>query len=304
MSSIGLTATQGADGIALTWDIKGLLPTELARQIPFAGALALNRSAQEALVVVRRTTAKEFTNRGAQSTRFFEQSFQISQYATKQNVQVTFGISRALQQGRTGAQLIDFEAGATRQAHGRNDFPYIAAIGSSLRPTIRDLLPRWAYPKALGLVDSTGIDGGVMAGKERTPKRRGDKRGARAQLNAKAFIIRDRNGNPVGIFRRVPFAAQRLSGTREGGGKLTLRRRRARGSGQSTLEILFFTPKTIEIKPRLNFHALADHTLIERINVNFAGFLAYASDQARQASNSAAARADSSLAAAFTGRRR
>ena len=263
----------------------------------------MNRTAVESVAFTRVEAAKKFRNRGAQSQRFIEQSFTVTQYATKANPQIQFGISRALQQGRSGF-LTDFEEGTDRVAKGRNDFPFMPAIGSSLRPTINDTLPQWASPRALGLLDSRGIDGGTVSGRDRTGKRRGDKRGLRAQENRKAFILRDKQGDPVGIFRRVPLAGARISGTREGGRKLTLGERRRRGSGQSTLELLFVTPKVIRIEPRLQFRRTAEHVMIERIQLNFEGMLAYALDDGRQASNAQFAQSFGSLIPEFKRRAR
>lgn len=288
-------------GISLEWVNKGPLLGDLAREVQAAGVLALNRTAIESVAQVREAAAKKFIRRGEAGRRFVDMSFQVTQFATKARPEISFGVSRALLAGRSGF-LIDHEAGADRVAKGRNDFPYIPVIGSSLRPTIHDTLPRWAYPKALGLLNSRGIDGGTVAGRDRTGKRKGSTRGKRAAENRKAFIIRDQAGDPVGIFRRVPLAGMRFSGTREGGKKLTLTQRRRRGSGQSTLDMLFATPKVIRITPRLDFRRTAEHVMVERIQANFEGMLAAIRDGARQDRNAAWSKADASLIRQFTRR--
>lgn len=302
MTALFTNTVRESDGIALEWTVRGVLPSDIARQLPFAGVLALNRTAQEANALTRTHAATKFRVRGDQGRRFIEQSFQITKYATKASPVVQFGISRALQQGRSGF-LIDFEDGTDRVAKGRNNFPYLPAIGSSLRPSINDTLPQWASPRALGLIDRRGIAGETISGADRTGVRRGSKRGLRATENRKAFILRDKGGDPVGIFRRVPLAGARVSATREGGKKLTLRQRRKRGSGQSTLELLFATPKVVPITPRLGFARFTDHVMVERIQTNFVGMLAYLTDERRQASNASFAQADAGLIAAFRGRR-
>jgi hypothetical protein len=279
VSDIFLTPTRTAGGLSLEWSVRGVLPTEMARRLPAAASLAMNATALEAVDVVRRETPKNFTQRGAQSREFFRQSFQVTKFSRRSDLEIAFGTSRGLLEGRS-SMLLDHEDGSDRVARGRNDFPYIPVIGSSLRRTKNDLLPRWAYPKALGLVQSGYLADGFEAGQDRTPGRRGAKRGIRAQENRKGFILRNREGDPVGIFRRVPLAGARVSPVREGGKKLTLRQRRRRGTGQSTLELLFATPKVIQIKPRLGFRRLADHVMLDRIQVNFAGMLgALTSDQ-------------------------
>lgn len=294
MSGVSLNASRTAGGISVEWVTKGPLFGDLARQLPYAAALALNRTAQEAVAIVRVEAAKKFHQRGEVGRRFFDLSFQVTQYATKSQPAIEFGISQALLSGRAGF-LIDHEQGAVRVGKGRNNFPYIPAIGSSLRPGVDDLLPRWAYPKALGLIDSRYLANGFEQGRDRTPVRKGSKRGLRARENRKAFILRNEAGDPVGIFRRVPFAGQRVATFREGGKKLTLAQRRRRGVGQSTLELLFATPKVIRITPRLGFRAMADHVMLERIQANFEGMIAYAANDDRQARNAVWSRADASL---------
>lgn len=298
MRPIFLNTSRSAGGISVEVIVTGPQPADIARQLPYAASLALNRSALEAAAVVRRETAKNFRSKGRVSQQFFDQSFQVTQFSNKANLQVEFGSSRALLQGRS-ASLFDHEYGTDRVGTGRNKFPYIAQTGSSLKPGENDLLPRWAYPKALGLIDRRGIAGETISGADRTGVRRGSKRGLRAKENRKAFILRDTAGDPVGIFRRIPLAGARVSATREGGKKLTLAQRRKRGSGQSTLELLFATPKTITIKPRLGFHRIAEHELIERIQANFEGMLAYATNDPRQARNAAFAQADAGLISQF-----
>lgn len=298
MRPIFLNTSRSAGGISVEVIVTGPQPADIARQLPYAASLALNRSALEAAAVVRRETAKNFRSKGRVSQQFFDQSFQVTQFSNKSNLQVAFGSSRALLEGRS-ASLFDHEYGAIRSASGPNAFPYIAQTGSSLKPGANDLLPRWAYPKALGLLTSGYLANGREGGADRTPARRGSKRGRRAIENRKGFILRNQSGDPVGIFRRVPLAGQRVSPTREGGKKLTLAQRRRRGSGQSTLELLFATPKTITIKPRLGFHRIAEHELINRIQSNFEGMLAYATNDPRQARNAAFAQADAGLISQF-----
>lgn len=297
MSSINLNAFRSAGGISVEWVTKGPLLGDIVKQLPFAAALALNRTAQESVAIVRAEAAKKFRIRGDVGRRFFDLSFQITQYATKEKPEIAFGISRALLAGRSGF-LTDFESGADRIAKGRNNFPFIPAIGSSLRPTINDLLPRWAYPSALGLQQSFNGPGA-----DRTPGRRGSKRGLRARENRSAFILRNGAGDPLGIFRRVPLAGARHTSVSASGRKLTLAQRRRRSTGQSTLELLFATPKVIRIAPRLGFHALAEHTMLERLQANFEGMIAYALDEPRQSRIAAVAQLDASLIQAFRGDR-
>jgi hypothetical protein len=303
-------STRGQSGISLELFATGPMPADLARHVPFAAALALNRTADEAARITRRKVAKRFINRGPQSDRFFDASFTVTQFATKRDLQVAFGIGQRLSANastvrgadgglqRRAVSLIGHEDGEDRlqpMGVGNADLLYIPAIGSSLRPSIRDSLPRWAYPKALGLLDAPLNGGGRSFGQDRTPSRRGDKRGQRARENRKAFILRRDDGSPIGIFRRIPLAGQRVAATREGGTRLTLAQRRRRGSGQSVLELLFATPKVIKLRPRLGFRADALTVMQDRIEANFAGMLALASDQARMDRQRDLAAADSAL---------
>jgi hypothetical protein len=274
MSNIFLNTARTPNGISVEWEIKGALPADIAKQIPFAASLAMNRTALEAVAVVQQKIATKFRSRGAQSRAFFEQSFLVTQYSNKRNLEVAFGTSRQTLQGRS-AVLLDHETGEDRVQRGPHDFPYIAAM-NSLRPGKDDIMPRWAYPKALGLVNSRYTANGKEAGVDRTPKRKGSTRGKRAQENRKGFILREKDGSPIGIFRRIPMAGMRVSGVREGGKKLTLRQRRRRGTGQSTLELLFATPKVIKITPKLGFYTEAYAALEQGIQANFELMLTYA----------------------------
>lgn len=307
MRQITPTLRSTKDGaLSMELVVDGLLPADMARQLPFVSSLALNRTAIEAVQTVQEELPRRFTRR-TQTNQFFRQSFQVTQYSTKRDLQIAFGTSQAMLQGRS-ASLLDFEDGTDRVASGRNKFPYIPAIGNSLRTSVTDLLPRWAYPKALGLVDRRGIAGETISGRDRTEARKGSKRGKRAQLNQKAFILRDKQGDPIGIFRRIPFFGMRQSGKRDdgraAGRRYSLARRRRRATEQSTLERLFWTPKVVRVEPRLGFRRLAHHEMLRRIDDNFVGMLAYALDARRQASNAAWLQADAALVASFLRGRR
>jgi hypothetical protein len=281
MSNIFLNTKPTPGGISVEWEVKGVLPADMLRRLPVAASLGLNATALESVDRVRTETAKNFTSRGPQSAEYFRQSFQVTKFSRRNDLEITFGSSRGLLQGR-GASLLDHEDGTDRVAKGRNDFPYVPTYGlNGLRPGVSDLLPRWAYPKALGLVDSRGISGETVAGADRTGKRRGGTRGKRASENRKGFILRDKDGDAIGIFRRVPMAGIRVSAVREGGKKLSVAKRRRRGSGQSTLELLFITPKVVRIAPRLGFRRISDQVMVERINANFSNILDYLMDDNR-----------------------
>lgn len=298
MSNIFLNTQRTADGVRVEWDVRGPLPSDIARQIPFAASLALNRTAIEAVAVVRTETRKHFKSRAPQSEQYFQQSFQVTQFSNKNDLQIAFGLSRALMEGRA-ASLLDHETGADRVYQSRYKFPYLPAI-SSLRPNEDALLPRWAYPKALGLQRSGYLANGQELGADRTAKRRGSTRGKRAQENRKAFILRSPDGKPIGIFRRVPVQGMRLTGVRADGRKMKVRERRRRSVGQSTLELLFATPEVVRIKPKLGFYSTAFTAMEQRIQANFEGMLLYATNTERQAANAVWARNDAALIRQFT----
>ncbi len=283
-----------AGAISMTFEIEGMLPGEIAKQIPFAAALALNRTGDEAARIGRRRAAKKFIRRGAQSDQFFDASFTLVKFATKRDLSISFGISDRLRQnastsvnqggglGRRAVSLIAFEDGTDRvQPSGRTNanLLYAPVTGSSLKPDVRDLLPKWAYPKALGLIDAPLNGGGRQFGQDRTPDRRGSKRGLRARENRMAFILRRDDGSPIGIFRRVQGLGPQLKGTRRGS-KLYGGRVRP-GAGGTVLELLFATPKRIKIDNRLQFLPNAERDMAARINVNFQGMFALILNPAR-----------------------
>lgn len=290
MGDIFLNTKKIAGGISVEWDVRGVLPDEMLRRLPVAASLGLNSTAIEAVERVRVETRANFRQRPS-TEEYFRQSFQVTKFSRRNDLEITFGSSRALLKGRTSS-LIDHEEGVDRVSKGRNNFPYIAVF-NSLRQREDDLMPRWAYPKALLLMKSGYLADGAEIGQDRTPARNGSKRGLRARENRKGFILRNKDGEPIGIFRRVPLAGMRMTGTREDGRELPLSKRQKRGTGQSTLEMLFATPKVITIKPRLGFRRIAEHAMEERIQVNFRSILDFLVDgrtEAQYASLSAAAR--------------
>lgn len=292
--------TQGPGSISMTFELDGPLPTEIARKIPFAAMLAMNRTGDEAVRITRRKVAKRFIRRGLHSDQFFDASFTMVKFATTRDLSIEFGISQRLRQNastvlngagglaRRAISLIDFETGEDRARPntGNNNLLYVPAVGSSLRPTARDLLPKWAYPKALGLEDAPLNGGGVSQGRDRTPSRRGSIRGTRYRENRKAFILRDKQGAALGIFRRIPAGVQPL------GGKFEKRRRGQKTNGPTVLELLFYMPTRVRIDARLGFLPDAATAMSERIDANFEGMLALALDQARMDRQKSMALAD------------
>lgn len=293
----------GAGSIQMDFEISGMLPGEIARQIPFAASLALNRTGDEAARLGRRRAATKFIRRGAQSDRFFDASFQVTKFASKRDLSIAFGISERLRQNATtvlnasgglsrrATSLIDFETGEDRARPGtaNNNLLYIPAIGSSLRPTARDLLPKWAYPKALGLESAPLNGGGYSNGRDRTPARKGSKRGKRARENRRAFILRREDGTPIGIFRRIP------AGSAGRAGSFDKRKRGAKSDGPTVLELLFATPKRIKIDNRLQFLPNAERDMAARIDANFDGMFALILDPSRMQRQRDLADADRSL---------
>lgn len=296
-------ASAGAGSISMTFDVDGPLPADIARNVPFAATLAMNRTGDEAARITRRNAAKKFIRRGAQSDRFFDAAFTMVKFAAPRDLSIAFGISPRLRQNastvlndtgglsRRAISLIDFETGEDRARPntGNKNLLYVPAVGSSLRPTARDLLPKWAYPKALGLEDAPLNGGGRQFGADRTPTRRGSRRGKRAMENRKAFILRAKDGSAIGIFRRVPAGVQML------GGGFAKRGRGQKTNGATVLELLFYTPKRVRIDSRLGFSRDAEQVMRQRIDANFEGMMTLVLDKSRLQRQQDLAKADRAL---------
>lgn len=252
--------------ITATLEITGPTPATLRRAVPYAMTYALNRTAEEALIASRAVARRGLIIRAPQ---FIDNVFQLRRradvrdYGTPAGLAVRFGLDARDFRGRASV-IMDHEDGATRYARGtRNGFLYLPTWGTRLRPTVRDLLPRRWYPKALGLQDRRDVDGSTIAGRDRTPKRRGSTRGARREV--KGFVIRDpRTGRGVLIARRIG------------------RGRRMMGSRDMNLEVLFRLVERQEIRPRLQFRRTVAELVPRRLPANVDGMLAWALDRERQ----------------------
>jgi hypothetical protein len=258
---ISQLATYGP--VTLAIQRSGATPEQLARNLPYGLTYALNRTMEEAMGATERQATRALIIRQQQ---FLRSVFKVRRRASVRDFQASgvsetrFGLRADDFRGRASV-FVDHETGGVRTASGtRAGFLYIPTYGTSLRRTIRDLMPRAWYPKALGIADRRDVDGATIAGKDRTPKRRGSIRGARKDL--KAFVVRAGNRTPIGIFRRL--GPPRLVNGRD-----------------VNLEMIFRLSQRRAIQPRLQFRRTAERVGLERLPDNVAGMLTWALDKAR-----------------------
>ena len=254
----------GGSAVRLIIETRGPSPQDLARNLPYAMASALNRSTEETLLAGHDVAKRQLIIR---KLDFLRNVFRLRRrssfrdFASAGIGETRFGLRADDFRGRASV-FVDHEEGGVRMARGTaNGFLYLGTYGNSLRPTIRDLYPRAWYPRALGLADTRAIEGGWKAGKDRTPKRRGSVRGARKDI--KAFVLRYANtGRPYAIARRIGRA--QMSGGRD-----------------RSIEILWRLSQRRAIPARLRFRTTAERVGIQRLEVNVPGMLEWALDKAR-----------------------
>lgn len=217
------------------------------RQLPFARALAINRTIEEAQVAIRqRMFQRGFTVRSAASARWLANSIKIRRddRATKDN---PVGRVRIESPGKGGgrAGLLGFlEEGGTRFSQAAIGAGFVFGASSVAIPQRRspsEQMPRSLYPTMVGLQERRRIEGGL----------------SKVQLKGK---------------RRV-FAIR--TGFREG---LILQRT---GSGPRDTRVLFLIRPQIRVTGRQFFFPTAERVFRERFDVNLAGFMVHAMRTAR-----------------------
>ena len=264
----------GAAAVRLTIVQSGATPKRILQNLPFAMTYALNRSGEEALLAAHGVAQRSLIIR---RPKFLRDVFRMRRRASVKDFQsagrseARFGLRADDFRGRASV-FVDHEEGRVRQSSGtRAGYLYLGTYGNRLRPTVRDLYSKDWYPKALGLADRRAIDGGTIAGADRTKKRRGSVRGKRKDV--KAFVLRYRDTKkPFAIARRV--GPSRIVNGRDTG-----------------IEIIFRLAQRRAIKPRLKFRATSERVGLERLEVNVPGMLRWALDKAATMRASAAERA-------------
>jgi hypothetical protein len=247
----------------LTIDTKAMIAEldDIRRnQVPFAMALAMNRTMEEVQVEFIRHMESTFTIR---NRVFMRRLVKIApeDRALKDRLSAGIRIEGPRAKPNRGKVLTRHEAGGTRQAAGQAPM-YIPT--KALRPTPQSTISQALYPSYLGVVSSrVGGSGEMFAPRMSSVGPRGTR-----QVRGKR-----------GTFVLSPDLGHRISGRAAG-----VYQRIAPGRG-GIVRIWMYRPQ-ITLQPSLQFQATFDRVAGTRFNENFAGALGYALDENRQASAS------------------
>lgn len=236
--------------ISITFDIDPLM-RELSdtgkKQVPFALALALNRTAEEMQEAVRqRIFARGFVIRSAATARFLSNAIKIrrSDRATKTQFRAAVRIESSGKGGGRAGLLGFLEEGGVRYSQFAIGSGVVFGPGSvavPIRPTPSTQVPRNLYPAQTGLQERRSISGGLtkasLRGKRRT------------------FVVRTRPGEGLVLQRTGP--------------------------GRRDTRALFVIKPRVRVQGRRFFFVTAERTAIERFDVNMDGFMRAAIRTAR-----------------------
>lgn len=218
---------------------------EFREQLPFATALAVNRTADEAIKEARR----ELPSLGfhIRDPRFADFMFRQVSRATKANPEAVVGI--------TGPKAPYFTRHVDGGVFTRDPdiFSEFFIPTTALRPDPMTVIPRAMYPANLRLLPKNTASGVLPARGRQTRK-------GRPMLQGKngTFVVdsRPNGGKTVAIFQRT-------------------------GPGPRDLVMLWrFTPR-IDVPARLPLEQIITRVVEERFGLNLEGFLEYAISTAK-----------------------
>lgn len=234
----------------ITFDVNALtreLQDTAKRQVPFAMALTLNRTVEEMQERIRqRIFQRGFTIRSAAGARFLTNSIKIRRddRATKTNPVARVRIESPGKEGRRAGLLGFFEGGGVRfsqYAIGSGTVFGPSSVAVPLRSPDSQVMPRNLYPSQTGLQERRTIEGGL----------------SKATLKGKRRTFAIRTGPQQGLI------LQRT------------------GKGQRDVRVLFAIKPRVQVEGRHFFFPTAERTARERLEINFAGFMALAMRTAR-----------------------
>lgn len=218
-----------------------------SRQLPFATALALNRTAEEGQAAVRqRIVQRGFVIRTAQSARFLMNSVKFARgdRATKERLSATVRLEPPGKGGGRSGLLGFLEEGGVRFSQfaiGSGQVFGPSSVAIPLRRSPLEVVPRNLYPTQTGLQERRGIDGRLTAGRLRGKRR--------------TFAVR--------------------TGPGEG---LVLQRT---GKGKENVRALFVIKPQVRVTGRQFFGSTMERIATERLALNLQEFLAFAERTAR-----------------------
>lgn len=237
------------------------------KHVPFATAVAFNRTGEEVLAAVRPKMAAVFTVRAPD---FVLPPRQLPKHAqatkTRLLMEVALGYPD-VDRGSIGARrekiFRKFSYGGVKQAQDPA-FP-IAIPSKELRPSRSTVIPRALYPVNLRLVPRRQADNSILPGLRRGKVRAIDgsavgSRKKRRELGLEGiggtFTMLDENGRPIGVFQRV-------------------------GRGRTDVRALWWFSQQIRIPRSFPFDVLAFEIVDQRLVVNWEGAMALAQRTAK-----------------------
>lgn len=221
------------------------------RQVPFAAANALNRSADEVQVRLQQEIYLQMTVRTSQAGQFLERLIKrdrgLGDFAAKDRLSSSVRIAGPGNSIAAASILGRHIEGGPHATDSTDPF-YIPE--GTLRPRFGDVVPRNLYPAALGLVPRGS--GAVRSRRRIRPRFAG---GVQLIGKYRTFTI-VKSGRTLGIFQRT-------------------------GPLPGDVEMIWEFTEHLTLPPQFPFYTLAERVFVERWAPNFAGFLVSAIASAR-----------------------
>lgn len=231
-------------------------------QVPFAMALAMNRTMEEVQDAQIREVESAMTIR---NRRFILNMVKIApeDRAMKDRLSAGIRIEGPRAKPDRGKVLTRHEAGGSKQRGSQSPFFIPTAY---LRSSPQQVISQRMYPSYLGVVTSRVGDSGRF--REPTFSKVGEMGTRHVRGRRRTFVLDPQLGHRIsmrqaGIYQRI-------------------------GAGKGAIVRIWQYRPTLTLEPRLAFRATFDRVVAERFNENFTGALAYALDENRQASASRA----------------
>lgn len=233
--------------IGIELDTKGAeaLLARSRRQLPYAAALAINRTGEEVVAVQREHMRRVFTIRRP----WVLNQVRLAQRASKESLEA---LVITTPQARF---LTKFEAGGVRRGlTDRVILPTTAGTryGPPLRPSKEAIIPAGFYPKALRLAARKDVVGTLGA------RTKTSARGVTQWLGQRRTFILD----PATYYGVATWAIYQRT-------------------GPGTIRMLWVGRRSVKIPASLHFMENARRTVAERMPVNFHGFFEEAMRTAR-----------------------
>lgn len=205
-------------------------------QVPFAAALAINRTADEAMLAGKKVAAQHMVFR---QQRFLDFMFRQVERASKTNLSATIGIT-----GPKANLLTRHEEGGLFTAPDPMQPFFIPS--KMLRPTPQSEIPRAMYPKALRLMER-----GDVVGKLPAKGKLAHNGHVMIQGKNSTYVVTSPDGRQLYVFQRI-------------------------GPEQRESVLLWFYKPRINVPPALHWNDTVTQVVHDRFELNFAGMMDYA----------------------------